>query len=72
MKYLLIIVCVILATLTVDVPVNPTFPISMIEECQAETYTHQRIGNFDYVTGSDGYSGTGQQVGNFYYYNDNS
>ena len=37
----------------------------------AESYTRQRIGNFDYTTGSDGYSGTGQQIGNFYYYNDN-
>jgi hypothetical protein len=37
----------------------------------AQNYTHQRIGNFDYYSGSDGYSGTGQSIGNFYYYNDN-
>jgi hypothetical protein len=30
-----------------------------------------RIGKFDYVSGSNGYSGTGTQIGNFYHYNDN-
>jgi hypothetical protein len=38
---------------------------------QAQSYTHQRIGNFDYWSGDNGYSGTGQQIGRFYYYNDN-
>ena len=37
----------------------------------AQDYTGQRIGNFDYVNGPNGYSGTGQQIGSFYYYNDN-
>lgn len=37
----------------------------------AQRYTHQRIGNFDYWSGPDGYSGTGQRIGQFYYYNDN-
>lgn len=45
---------------------NITFPIN------AESITTQSIGNFDYVNGSNGYRGTGQKVGNFYYYNDNS
>ena len=39
--------------------------------CYADDYTVNSIGNFDYVNGPDGYSGTGQQIGNFYYYNDN-
>jgi len=34
-------------------------------------YTTNSIGNFDYVNGSNGYSGSGQQIGNLYYYNDN-
>ena len=34
-------------------------------------WTEQRIGNMDYVSGDNGYSGTGQQIGNTYYYNDN-
>jgi hypothetical protein len=38
---------------------------------QAQNYTHQRIGNFDYWNGPNGYQGTGQQIGQFYYYNDN-
>ncbi len=33
-------------------------------------YTVQRIGNFDYVSGSNGYRGCGQTIGNSYYYND--
>jgi hypothetical protein len=37
----------------------------------AQSYTHQRIGNFDYWNGSNGYSGSGQQIGNQYYYHDN-
>jgi hypothetical protein len=36
------------------------------------SYTANSIGNFDYVSGSNGYSGTGQQIGDFYYYNDNA
>ena len=34
-------------------------------------YTANSIGKFDYVNGSNGYSGSGQQIGKFYYYNDN-
>ena len=37
----------------------------------AGDYTHQRIGNFDYWSGNNGYSGVGQRIGNFYYYHDN-
>lgn len=35
------------------------------------SYTVQKIGDFDYVSGSGGYSGTGQKIGDFYYYRDN-
>jgi len=35
------------------------------------SYTANSIGSFDYVSGTGGYSGTGQRIGNFYYYNDN-
>ena len=38
--------------------------------CWSDDYSTQSIGNFDYVTGSDGYSGTGQQIEDFYYYSD--
>ena len=38
---------------------------------QAQTYTHQRLGSFDYWSGPNGYEGTGQQLGQFYYYHDN-
>jgi hypothetical protein len=38
---------------------------------QAETYWINRIGNFDYVNGSNGYVGNGQAVGSMYFYNDN-
>lgn len=38
----------------------------------AGSYTHQRIGNFDYWNGDNGYQGTGQQIGQFYYYHDNN
>jgi hypothetical protein len=34
-------------------------------------YTLNSIGNLDYVSGSNGYHGSGHQIGNFYYYNDN-
>lgn len=37
----------------------------------AETYTKQKIGNFDFVSGPNGYSGSGQQIGGTYYYHDN-
>jgi hypothetical protein len=37
----------------------------------AQSYTVQHLGNFDYVYGPGGYSGTGQRMGQFYYYNDN-
>jgi hypothetical protein len=42
-----------------------------MEPAQAGSYIHQRIGNFDYYSGDNGYSGTGQQIGDFYYYHDN-
>ncbi len=38
---------------------------------QCENYTINRIGTFDFVSGSDGYQGTGKQIGSWYFYNDN-
>jgi hypothetical protein len=37
----------------------------------AINYNVNRVGTFDYVHGNNGYSGTGQQIGSFYYYRDN-
>lgn len=48
-----------------------TILLSLALEVKAESYTVQRIGNFDYVNGSNGYSGTGHSIGGFYYYSDN-
>lgn len=45
--------------------------ITPITNCFAGSYTQQKIGNFDYVTGPNGYSGSGQQIGSTYYYHDN-
>lgn len=47
------------------IPINPP----MVQTPQS--YQIQTIGNMDYVTGSKGYQGTGQRIGNQYYYNDN-
>ena len=44
---------------------------SIVGNAFAGNYTVTSIGNFDYVSGSDGYYGTGTQIGSFYYYNDN-
>lgn len=37
----------------------------------ADSYTVTSIGDFDFVSGSSGYSGTGTRIGSFYFYNDN-
>ncbi len=34
-------------------------------------YATQSVGNFDYVNGPNGYSGSRQKIGNTYYYDDN-
>ena len=47
------------------------YTIGMIDKVEAKDRTVTRIGNFDFVSGSDGYSGTGTRIGNFYFYNDN-
>jgi len=48
-----------------------SFLLSFNSFCWSENYTQQSIGSFDYISGSDGYSGTGQQIGGFYFYGDN-
>jgi hypothetical protein len=37
-----------------------------------QTYYGQRLGNTDYIYGSNGYQGYEQQFGNQYYYHDNT
>lgn len=37
----------------------------------AQSYYGYRLGNTDYWSGSNGYSGSGYQLGNQYYYQDN-
>ena len=51
---------------------NKTFPAIpfQLEEAGAEDFTVTSIGDFDFVSGSDGYTGTGMQIGNTYFYND--
>lgn len=36
----------------------------------AQSYTINRLGNTDFVNGSNGYQGYGQQLGETYFYND--
>ena len=38
----------------------------------ADSYTTNRVGNYEYTNGPDGYQGTANQVGNYQYYNDNA
>lgn len=45
--------------------------VSSALAAHAQSYTTQHLGNFDYTTGSNGYSGFGQHIGPFYYYHDN-
>lgn len=53
------------------IPSYTTATRAIMPISQGGSYNVQRIGNFDYVHGLGGYSGSGQRIGNFYYYNDN-
>ena len=44
----------------------------MVSYAYADNYTKRTVGNSDYVSGDNGYSGTGRRVGNTYYYDDNA
>src|SRR5215510_4759785 len=43
---------------------------TMASVASGQTYTHHRIGNFDFYNGDNGYQGFGQHIGPYYFYND--
>jgi len=52
--------------------ISITLGVSMLlTSAFAENYTVTSMGNFDFIHGSNGYSGTGTRMGSFYFYNDN-
>ena len=46
--------------------------LSLSAPAIAQQYTTNRIGNYGYVNGPDGYQGMESRVGNYQYYNDNA
>ena len=46
--------------------------LSISAPALADSYTTNRVGNYEYTNGPDGYQGTANQVGNYQYYNDNA
>ena len=46
--------------------------LSLCAPAAAQQYTTNRVGNYGYVNGPDGYQGTESQVGGYQYYNDNA
>ena len=65
-------VLVILLVMGVSVEgLDTIFKVDMLPKAEAKDRTVTNLGAFDIVTGSDGYQGTGRQVGRFYLYNDN-
>jgi hypothetical protein len=45
--------------------------LSTLSPCFGQNYFHQRLGQYDYWSGPNGYNGYGQQLGPYYFYHDN-